>query len=346
MVGAQADWLQSIFERPKNSARQPPKREGHCRRHSFTQASDPLHTMQRQQLTIPTAISTSPDALNQAAHQHGLHMSESTEEVTLLCGGCGTVVTTFHAYSRGRGSRAKLDTKTNLQNQMASRRFQKHRTRCTGVSQNHSSDEAVRDQCLAQPLAQVRSALSSNASDSPAEQTPTDVLPVQLLDAMLTGLMRHRAQHFASHGVGEQVRGASFVFLANAGHDRKLNVIGAAEFADGEMRTASDPDSMNKPLRLGLNCRPGAHLLSQALSCSRSQPYCMPPLVEKELVDSMEWVDVGLLTIATLGLLGPELYGRERGLTGSMVQLLKCDTFYKMFALKLRWTRTFDAFYC
>lgn len=97
-----------------------------------------------QQVTIPTDVSISPDALNNAVHENGFHKhlsAATSEEVTLLCAGCRVAVTAFHVYSLGRGSRAKLDTKTNLQNQMASRRFQKHRQRCH--SNNVSHDPAL-----------------------------------------------------------------------------------------------------------------------------------------------------------------------------------------------------------
>ena len=109
------------------------------------------NTMPLHQVLIPTGASTSPDALNTIIHACGLPATwhGTSHQVELCCEGCNTVVTPFHVYSLGRGSRAKLDAAINLRNQMASRRFQKHRKQSCQSHAPTSGDreEAAADNC-------------------------------------------------------------------------------------------------------------------------------------------------------------------------------------------------------
>lgn len=301
-----------------------------------------------QSIVIASAVSTSPDALNSAIHERGAHsctidgaiLSRGTE-VNLCCEGCSAVVTTFHVYSLGRGARAKLDTKTNLRNQMASRRFQMHRKKCKShlaapsqTAAGAGSSQHALDEGFGPKLVGAGPVIPHAAT-----------LPLELFDSMLMTLFQRRATSMALRDsvTSDSSTAMRYQYLVCP----RMNVTLVADY--GQDCDTQLGAAVTLPVRLGLDCRgtvSGVEFIKlniPGVSVNDLNEPTFPADLDKSILHPLindtdlqvQWIDVGLTARCLIGLQGVDAFAAAQELknTSPLIQLLRCKVFGRAFAV-------------
>ena len=237
-------------------------------------------------------------------------------EVNLCCEVCNAVVSSFHVYSLGRGECAKLDSKTNLRNQMASRRFQKHRKQC----KSHVTVDQM------PPSPKAAGSLKQDGTGSVIHHHHASALPLQLFDSMLVTLFQRRVA--SMRDASDSSTGMRYQYLVCP----RMNVALVADYGqDWKFNAQSpDPNSVTLPVRLGLDCRGtvAEFIKSNIAGVSVNDlneltlPADLDISISHPLIKGtdlrVQWIDVGLAARCFIGLVGVDVL-RSRTRAGEHV---------------------------